>query len=158
MATRRRPRPLHRGPSQGGTTGVIRTRPRGRCLAVVVKLRQWPGGMEAPDGRLNFVSVSLAHQRLVTNIDIGGRPKMRPKQSDTSSVLIWRSHELWRESAEERANRHLTVEASQELWPKRLRLLGFLRPATAAETVRIGHNGGEEGIRTLDTGLPRITV
>jgi hypothetical protein len=27
-----------------------------------------------------------------------------------------------------------------------------------AETFRIGHNGGEEGIRTLDTGYPRITV
>jgi hypothetical protein len=35
--------------------------------------------------------------------------------------------------------------------PKRLRLLAFSRPATAAENVCIGGNGGEEGIRTLGT-------
>jgi hypothetical protein len=34
----------------------------------------------------------------------------------------------------------------------------FLSQAPGTETVRTGDNGGEEGIRTLDTGLPRITV
>ena len=34
----------------------------------------------------------------------------------------------------------------------------FSAPAEAEETVVMGVNGGEEGIRTLDTGLPRITV
>ena len=33
-----------------------------------------------------------------------------------------------------------------------------LRPSGAGETVRMGGNGGEEGIRTLDRGLPPITV
>jgi hypothetical protein len=47
---------------------------------------------------------------------------------------------------------------SHELWPKTLRKLGFWRPDSAGETIRTGDNGGEEGIRTLDTIYHRITV
>jgi hypothetical protein len=47
---------------------------------------------------------------------------------------------------------------SQELEGEKPPLLGVCWPDGAGETVRMGVNGGEEGIRTLDTGLPRITV
>jgi hypothetical protein len=42
--------------------------------------------------------------------------------------------------------------------PKACEYWVFGRPSQGSETVRMGSNGGEEGIRTLDTSCPRITV
>jgi hypothetical protein len=77
----------------------------------------------------------------------------------TSSVLIWRSHELWRESGPERLSRPYDgARQSGAMCRSARKYWAFSGPAGAGETVGIEVNGGEEGIRTLDTGLPRITV
>jgi hypothetical protein len=70
-----------------------------------------------------------------------------------SSVLNWPSHEVWRETSEERANWPRTAKAVRSYGPKRLPLLGSYRPPAAAENVRIGGNGGGEEIRTHGTAL-----
>jgi hypothetical protein len=78
----------------------------------------------------------------VPELPVSAQNSQKAKRINGTYVPDPRSHELWRETAEERANWRRTAMASQELWPKSLRKLGFLRPTTAAETVRSGHNGG----------------
>ena len=55
-----------------------------------------------------------------------------------SSVPNRRSHEVWRETAGERANRPPTAQASQEIWAEKPAVIGIFGPGRSGETVRIG--------------------
>src|SRR5688572_17790394 len=60
-------------------------------------------------------------------------------------------HELWRDWAI-REQTGPWRWCRQEVRPQMLRSLGLLWPATTVEIFRTAHNGGEEGIRTVDRG------
>ena len=89
----------------------------------------------------------------VPELPVSAQNSQKAKRINGTYVPNPRSHEPWIETVEERANWRRTAVASQKLWPKSLPKLGFLRPTTAAETVRSGHNGGG-----LETEIQRSPI
>src|SRR5215216_356585 len=83
--------------------------------------RHAPGGF--------WISVSNAHQRTGPTTWFRRAEKREANQWLMSSVLNWPSHEVWRETSEERANWPRTAKASQELWAEKVAVIGLLSVA-----------------------------
>ena len=93
-------------------------------------------------------------------------PKHRPRRLRSarshqwirSSVPVSPSHDLWRETAPKRPDRPYGGRGQSGGLREKLAGIGSFRPGQSRRDYSPKGNGGEEGIRTPDTGYPRIMV